>query len=460
MENQDTPESGPKKDVQEAAGNAGEPVQTGTGTETNSEANSGGTPATGSSDADPVPVEAGTEKNEGPAEPQDGPPEVGGGAEVEIPQAHLKDLKEILEDETGIFDQGPIKLLSRQEVVQGLIVKHNDLIARYTAEIEGGVGPGDEVTSSLESARDQRDSLNAKVHELKENRNLLKQKNRELRKEFLRLIRIEEALKDKAREISAITDFIDRQEYKLQTEGVDLETERRLMKDIRDSMEELRSISGGYLPQDVESDMTNLTDSIKENFNSIEDLHNTLIKLAEESQVHHQRFMEENKKVRESESRKAWLGRRITLHEEMRKFWEGQLEANASMDAADAGRSIDGILSAMLKELEEAEKAQDGSNDPPGPKDRKGRTGKGQKGRDQDRGEEGPGPAPAGDGSEGTETPPQDQEEGRIDDGTPEVTEGDTIDEEADGSDRSEGPASVKGPDGEMDGTEPQEASS
>ncbi|MDG6225774.1 MAG: hypothetical protein QCI82_09705 [Candidatus Thermoplasmatota archaeon] len=291
---------------------------------------------------------------EDPAPPVEG--EEGDDRKEEVPAPVLRPISEILSDNEGVFDIVETRVHTREEAVGLLVEKHERFIKVYSEELERGVSVDPSVIEALETARMKRDELNVKVRELKERRTSLKSKNKQLRMEFLDLVRIQESIKDRLPEINSLNDFIDREEYKLETEGVDLENERRLMRSIKEAMDKVREVTGGSLPGEMDEKLVRISDEMRENFEKIENAHQELVGLAEESQVHHNSFVEENKKVKEAESRKRFLGLRIKLHEEMAKFWENQTGNAAAMEASDKERNVEDIRDSILKAIEEADK--------------------------------------------------------------------------------------------------------
>ena len=255
-------------------------------------------------------------------------------------------------------------MMTRVEVVRGLIEKHANFMLKYQSELETGVTVDPAIIEAMEEARVKRDALNVSVASIKERRTSLKEENRQLRKKFLEMLRIQEQLKGKAKDISEISEFIDRQEYKLMTEGVNLEAERKLMKDIKESMNNIRQLTGGYVPKEVEDELTSLDSKINVNFITIEEEHQKMLGIVSDSQVHHQKFVDEAKKVREVEARKGWLQRRIAIHNEMMKFWDPQTANAEAMDSSDKGRISADIRDRLLKEMEEAMKADEQARKP------------------------------------------------------------------------------------------------
>jgi uncharacterized coiled-coil DUF342 family protein len=276
--------------------------------------------------------------------------------EEEIPPAPaLPDIRIVLNDDTEVFQENAEpRMMTRVSVVKGLIQKHASFMETYRIELETGVAVDPAVLTAMEEARGKRDGLNSEVAKLKERRTALKEENKLLRKQFLEMLKVQGRVKENAKEIEGIKEFIDRQDYKLMTEGVNLEAERKLMKDIKDSINSIKALTGGFDPKEVNEELRSLDARMDENFKTIEEHHKNMLGIVAESQVHHQRFVDESKKVREADARKGWLQRRIALHNEMLKFWETQTSNAEAMDAADIGRRAVQIKDRLLHEIEEA----------------------------------------------------------------------------------------------------------
>jgi len=102
-----------------------------------------------------------------------------GASKNEGPESSLDDHPDPLEG---------FELLSRKQIVQGLIGKHSDLMAKYKKEMgELDVKPP-EIVHVKEDERSIRDNINDEVQSLKSKRKDLRDANKKLRSEFFDLL--------------------------------------------------------------------------------------------------------------------------------------------------------------------------------------------------------------------------------------------------------------------------------
>ncbi|MGA1821540.1 MAG: hypothetical protein ACMUIG_03325, partial [Thermoplasmatota archaeon] len=254
-----------------------------------------------------------------------------------------------LPDDPSIYKVDGLEILTRKEVVTRLIRKHADFIGKFKDELKGDLKPTPEETAEMEKEKEERDRLNLEVANLKEQRSKYRSRNKILSKEFIELIEMQEQFKSKKTDITVHTRYWKDLEWKLETEAIDSETERRLMDDIRSTVDQIRNIADGYTPDEVKTRLIVIDREIKENLEKIESYHHQMLEIVNESQKHHEIYLTISKKIKEMEGRKGWLTRRIALHEEMKKFWEGQMGTAGNLDEEEGKRSIEMIRDDLLK---------------------------------------------------------------------------------------------------------------
>jgi hypothetical protein len=153
-----------------------------------------------------------------------------------------------------------------------------------------------------------------------------------------------------------------------------------------------------------------------ENLMQIEEHHRQMLEKVDESNVHHNKLIDVQRQLKEKESRKGWLKRRIELHEEMEKFWSGQVDQSTKLDDEESKRSIEIIRDQLLQAFKERDerKDDDRGQEPTdkGPsrdrkKERPRRSKGGEKGVKEDKPPEGDQPPPAEEEVvDGKEAPP------------------------------------------------------
>jgi uncharacterized coiled-coil DUF342 family protein len=272
-------------------------------------------------------------------------------------------------EEEGVKDplEG-FEMQSREEVVGLLIGKHSDLKKKYESELKGLDAQPPEIVQEKEEEKDIRDTMNEEVQILKGKRKELKIANKRLREEFFDLLDKEEKLKGHKKEVSMYSKFSKDLEWKLETEAITIETERRLLDELRDTMDKMRSITDGFTPQEIHSRLTEIQEEMGSNLMQIEDYHRQVLDKVGESNLHHGKFIDAKKQIRERESRRGWLKRRIELHVEMEKFWSGQMDQAKKLDTEEFSRDLGSIKDALLKLFKERETTKEESNEKGAPK--------------------------------------------------------------------------------------------
>ncbi|MFO8052061.1 MAG: hypothetical protein R6V01_10265 [Thermoplasmatota archaeon] len=258
-----------------------------------------------------------------------------------------------------------VELLSREEIVYSLIRKHQEMRENYKKELSGLSKKPEGLKDVKEEEKERRDRINEEVARLKAKRKELKDKNKELRNEFFDLFKKEEKLISHKKEVDMYSQFSKDLEWKLETEAITIDTERRLLDELRDTMNKMRSITDGLTPDEIKSRLNEIQEEMGSNLIKIEEYHRELLEKADESQTHHEKFVGAKKQIREKEGRAGWLKRRIELHKEMEVFWSGQKDAAADLDRQEKDRSIETIHQEMMEVFRkrDEEKGKDDTED-------------------------------------------------------------------------------------------------
>ncbi len=297
-----------------------------------------------------VPKEPTVEKKEDPKEEK--APKKSKGSEKKASQDKPKIEARPLIDPLGGFE-----LLSRKDVVELLVKKHSDLRKKYDEELNGLDIKPVEIVKEKDEEKDIRDIINESVQDLKGRRKELKDKNKLLRIEFFDLLNREEKLKGHAKEVKMYSQFSKDLEWKLETEAITIETERRLLDELRETMSKIRSITDGFTPQEIHSRLSEIQEEIGNNLIQIEDCHRQMLEKVGESNLHHGKFVDAKNQIRERESRRGWLKRRIELHVEMEKFWMTQIDQAKKLDSEEVGRDIEKIKAVLLGVFDNRDKS-------------------------------------------------------------------------------------------------------
>ncbi len=242
-----------------------------------------------------------------------------------------------------------IPLPSRKGMVDKLVNKHNEFVTRFKEEMASLEKPPEEIIGESVEEKTKRDSINKEVADLKDKRTSLKESNKDLRSRFFELLKKEETLKEHEKEVQIHQSFIEDLEWKMATEAIDIQTERRLLDELKGTMRKIRGITDGLTPEEIKVQLSQIEETIGENLISIEELHTKMLEKVEESNVHHEKYLGAQRKVKEKESRKGWLDRRIKLHTEMAIFWEGQKDQANQMDNEESKRGLETIRENLMK---------------------------------------------------------------------------------------------------------------
>ncbi|MBN1538810.1 MAG: hypothetical protein JW939_01595 [Candidatus Thermoplasmatota archaeon] len=314
-----------------------------------------GPPAEGSFDAMGQPnTEDGLIGGENPPAPEKAGPEEGSekdqvSTRVPTEKAAFSKIDNIPDPLEGM------DLPSRREIVEQLVSKHSDMRMKYQKEMDELDIKPPEIIDLKEGERSIRDTINEEVQALKTRRSELREANKKLRSEFFDLLEREERLKDHRKDVEMYSNFSRDLEWKLETEAITIETERRLLDELRETLNKMRSITEGYTPDEIKARLTEIQEEIGTNLMTIEELHNALLEKVEESNVHHERYLGANKQIRERESRRGWLKRRIELHAEMETFWKTQMDQAAKLDAEESSRTLEDIRNQLIKVFQQRE---------------------------------------------------------------------------------------------------------
>jgi len=278
------------------------------------------------------------------------PPSSGDDKKIDEPLAGSTEEEQVSQDPLEGYP-----LDNRFDMVKALIGKHGDLQRKYSEELQGMDIKPPELVEEKEVEKLRRDSINEEVQKLKTKRKELKDSNKSLRAEFFDLLDKEEKLREHRKEVEMYSQFSRDLEWKLETEAIDIEIERRLLDELRETMDKMRSLSDGFTPDEIKNRLNEIQEQMGENLMRIEEHHRQMLERVGESNVHHNRFMDVQRQLKEKESRRGWLKRRIELHDEMEKFWSGQVDQSRKLDEEDSARSLERIRDQLLDMFKERE---------------------------------------------------------------------------------------------------------
>ncbi len=240
-----------------------------------------------------------------------------------------------MDPENLIKDKDPLKITTI-ELAELMVAKHSNYSELYRKEIEGFSKQKDQLEQEKKEAKKKRDEHNERVQELKKKRNEMSVKARELRERFFGLMQEKALPEDEKKKMKMYKNQLSNVEWKLETEGIDLETEKRLMKEAKLCFLEIDKINTAIREEnDRQSEMMELSQKISDAMNESRGIHEEMVRLVEEADVHHDKFIKNRRVLKENASGKERKERWIKKHEEAKEYWMDYLKALHEKEAVE-----------------------------------------------------------------------------------------------------------------------------
>jgi uncharacterized coiled-coil DUF342 family protein len=186
-------------------------------------------------------------------------------------------------------------------LVNAVISKHKRLLDAYRGEFEVLDPKVSELKGQSGEERGERDKINEHVAELKDKRQLLYHQAKQRRIEMFDLINASQSARKHEQEMARLQKDIETLDWKLQTTVMGIRKEREIVEKIKK--------------------LSKRIDEINE------------IRIADQSQGHHESFVEYAEQLKEVRGRHIWLKNRINSHVAAVDYWEGTLNAMTAQDA-------------------------------------------------------------------------------------------------------------------------------
>ncbi len=227
--------------------------------------------------------------------------------------------------------------LTRKVVAEELVKKHERFLASERAELAEKEREEAELAKLVEGAKKIRDGLNEKVANLKGKRTKLHEETKVLKEGFFDLLDKEGELRKATSGIGELRKRIDALDWDIITKAITLDAERTLIDEIKQVYSKINEKSSAVEQKaDVKKRIKELSYMIGAKFSEAQGAHEELVKLAAESQMHHELFVENVKKHDEVRERVRTLKRMIINHEAGREFWLGKVqEHTVSLSKSD-----------------------------------------------------------------------------------------------------------------------------
>jgi uncharacterized coiled-coil DUF342 family protein len=136
--------------------------------------------------------------------------------------------------------------ITKENVARQLVLKHERALAVVKEEYEKYLKLENELDASAEKYRSERDNLNTQVQQLKEERQNNYTESKQLRKEFMTNLQKKKEMKDIPMEVLILTKQIDQLEWEIQTEAVNVDDEKKLVKQIQENLDRLHNYANMY----------------------------------------------------------------------------------------------------------------------------------------------------------------------------------------------------------------------
>jgi uncharacterized coiled-coil DUF342 family protein len=213
--------------------------------------------------------------------------------------------------------------ISKETVARQLVLKHEKALAVVKEEYEKYLNLEKELDSSAEKYRSERDNLNSQVQNLKEERQNNYSESKELRKSFMTNLQKKKKMKDIPMEVMILTKQIDQLEWEIQTEAVNVDDEKKLVKQIQDNLDKLHNYANMYKEhEEVGTAVKVLTKELHKKLDLAESKHSQMLTAVDRSDDFHKKFVDAVVKLRDARSRRIGFQRDMEKHQKGIEHWQ------------------------------------------------------------------------------------------------------------------------------------------
>jgi uncharacterized coiled-coil DUF342 family protein len=179
-----------------------------------------------------------------------------------------------------------------------------------------------ELDKAAENFKTERDKLNEMVQDHKSKRQQSYSESKELRKQFMSHLNKKKSMEHIPMEVLILTKQIDQLEWEIQTEAVDVDTEKKLVKQIQDNIEKLHNYANMYKDhEDVSKAVRSLTSELSKKLAFAEGEHQEMIKAVDKSDKYHKDFVESVMKLRDARTKRIAFQRDVERHKKAIEHW-------------------------------------------------------------------------------------------------------------------------------------------
>ncbi len=231
-------------------------------------------------------------------------------------------MKEIIQNAEGIIQNEDLKTITEERLISLVIQKHDTFASTYKdkiLELEKTL-PG--LEDKIKTIQKERDNYNKMVQEKKEIRTSLFRKIKENKDRYLTLINESKLSSDDSKRMRMYQSQLRDVDWKLETEGIDLETERRLMEEAKLCYAQINKINRRIeKDKEREDEISRLEKEILQTMVDKEKVHGTMLELVKEGNVHHEELVKIKKEFNTNNWELERMKRWIIKHDEALEYW-------------------------------------------------------------------------------------------------------------------------------------------
>ena len=195
--------------------------------------------------------------------------------------------------------------LTPEHVARQLVEKHEKAIKVIQKEFNKYSALENQLEKTSETTKIERDKLNAQVQDFKAERQKYYSDSRALRKDFLEQTKKKDKEIDIPMEVLILTKQIDQLEWEIQTEAVDVDTEKKLVKQIQENLKKLHNYANMYKDHEaVSKAVRKLSAKLNTKLKQAEIKHEKMIKAVAKSDNYHKQFVEMVIKLRDARAKR------------------------------------------------------------------------------------------------------------------------------------------------------------
>jgi uncharacterized coiled-coil DUF342 family protein len=213
--------------------------------------------------------------------------------------------------------------VTREAVARQLVAKHEKALKVVQEEFEKYSISEKELERASEEYKTERDKLNERVQILKEDRKNYYTESRALRKEFMSQMGKKKAMADIPMEVLILTKQIDQLEWEIQTEALNVDVEKRMVKQIQMNLEKLHNYAEMYkIHEEVSSAVRKLTSKLNKKLHLTEKRHTEMLEAVNVSDEKHKNFVDAMMKLRDARAKRIGFQRDVEKHRKGVEHWK------------------------------------------------------------------------------------------------------------------------------------------